>query len=137
MLHAYPGEKLRALRKRARLSQEQVKELTGIYCETLRDLEHDRRQPQSGTLERLLNLYAIRIKKFEHYEQIWAGTPQAAAARSVSSPGVVKGDGVGKAQGQPLPSGDRADAAVARREFSDHAARSYKEQRERLWEIKK
>jgi transcriptional regulator with XRE-family HTH domain len=71
MLNAYPGPKLRNLRKRANLTQKQVVELTGIAETTILYLEHDRRRPQTQTLERLLMLYATRIKRLENFEKIW------------------------------------------------------------------
>lgn len=71
MLNAYPGKKLRNLRKRANLTQMQVVKLTGVSETTIHYLEHDLRKPQTHTLEKLLNLYAIRITRLEKMERIW------------------------------------------------------------------
>ena len=71
MLNAYPGKKLRNLRRRANLTQMQVVELTGVSETTIHYLEHDLRKPQTATLEKLLNLYAIRITRLEKMERIW------------------------------------------------------------------
>lgn len=53
------------------LTQVQVVELTGISETTIHYLEHGLRKPQTGTLQKLLNLYAIRIKRVEKLDQIW------------------------------------------------------------------
>jgi transcriptional regulator with XRE-family HTH domain len=71
MLNAYPGKKLRNLRRRANLTQMQVVELTGVSETTIHYLEHGLRRPQTKTLEKLLNLYAIRITRLEKMERIW------------------------------------------------------------------
>jgi transcriptional regulator with XRE-family HTH domain len=71
MLNAYPGKKLRNLRRRANLTQMQVVNLTGVSETTIHYLEHDLRKPQTATLEKLLNLYAIRITRLEKMERIW------------------------------------------------------------------
>ncbi|MDE2099401.1 MAG: helix-turn-helix domain-containing protein [Patescibacteria group bacterium] len=71
MLNSYPGKKLRNLRHRANLTQMQVVKLTGISETTIHYLEHGLRRPRTQTLERLLNLYAIRITRIEKLEKIW------------------------------------------------------------------
>lgn len=71
MISSYPGPKLRNLRKRANLTQKQVVELTGISETTIHYLEHGIRRPQTSTLDKLLNLYAIRIKRLENLDRIW------------------------------------------------------------------
>jgi hypothetical protein len=48
-----------------------VKELTGVHISTIQYLEYSQRRPQTATLDKLLNLYAMRIKKLEHYDQLW------------------------------------------------------------------
>lgn len=121
MLTDYPGHKLKALRKRAHLTQEQVNELTGISIATLCYLERGKRSPQTATLEKLLNLYAIRIRKFEHLEQTWAMAPQAAVGRPLSPAGVVEGNGADKVQGLSLSKGVGTPIGDARREFSNNA----------------
>src|SRR5271166_961717 len=82
----YTGEKLKDLRKRARLSQMQVVALTGVTETTIHNAEHNKRRPQNATLEKLLNLYAIRIAKYERLSKVWPdGGP-------VPEDGMVKGD---------------------------------------------
>ena len=71
MLNSYPGPKLRNLRKRALLTQMQVVELTGISETTIHNAEHELRRPQTQTLDKLLNLYAIRIARLEKMERLW------------------------------------------------------------------
>src|SRR5271166_5296117 len=84
----YTGEKLKDLRKRARLSQMQVVALTGITETTIYNAESNKRHPRSATLEKLLNLYAIRIAKYERLSKVWPdGGP-------VSEVGMVKGNRV-------------------------------------------
>ena len=71
MLNAYPGRKLRNLRKRALLTQVEVMNITGIHETTIHYLEKGTRKPQTKTLETLLNLYAVRITRLERMERIW------------------------------------------------------------------
>lgn len=90
MLNEFPGPKLRNLRKRALLTQMQVVELTGISETTIHYLEHGLRKPQTQTLERLLNLYAVRISKLERMERIWGhdglqNRPQGAECKQKSA----------------------------------------------------
>ena len=77
MLQEYSGSKLRHLRKRARLTQTQVLELTGVAEATLNYLEHDMRRPQTRTLEKLLSLYAIRIQYWNKIDNILEERPHA------------------------------------------------------------
>jgi transcriptional regulator with XRE-family HTH domain len=101
MLNRYPGSKLRNLRKRALLTQMQVVELTGVSETTIHYLEHDLRLPQTQTLNKLLNLYALRIQRLEHMEQIFgedgrkqgepecqqkSASPSNSAGQNVSKP---------------------------------------------------
>jgi len=71
MLSSYSGEKLKALRKRARCTLKEVVAATGVMECTIVNLEHNKHKPQNVTLYKLLDFYAIRIKKLEHYETIW------------------------------------------------------------------
>jgi transcriptional regulator with XRE-family HTH domain len=71
MLHRYSGEKLRTLRLRANLSVYDVPRLTGISRMTLWRLESERNKPQTETLRKLLNVYAIAIAKLERLETTW------------------------------------------------------------------
>jgi transcriptional regulator with XRE-family HTH domain len=103
MLQEYPGPKLRELRKRARLTQMQVVELTGVSEATICYLERGDRRPQSRTLEKLLNLYAIRIQYWKNLDKVFKedshagnlspqttirpGMPGIAAVRTAPKPG--------------------------------------------------
>jgi transcriptional regulator with XRE-family HTH domain len=85
MLHRYSGEKLRNLRTRALLTQMQVVEITGIAEATIHRLEHEIGRPQTKTLETLLNLYAVRIQRFEKMERIWENKENTNVNGSVHS----------------------------------------------------
>ena len=98
MLHEKNGEKLRSLRKRAMLTQVEVVKLTGICVTTLYNLESGRRRPQTRTLQKLRNLYAVRIQMiknqnavFEENEDggsisgqtvVWSGSPGLNTSRA-------------------------------------------------------
>ena len=71
MHHDYSGERLKALRKRAMLTQKQVVELTGITSMTIYNLENGKRRPYTRTLEKLLNLYAIRIQYWKNANKVF------------------------------------------------------------------
>ena len=71
MLQEYSGAKLRSLRRRARLTQTQVVELTGVAEATLCYLERGDRRPQTRTLEKLLPLYAIRIQYWDRIDHLF------------------------------------------------------------------
>ncbi len=75
MIHPYSPERLRALRQRALLSQREVERLTGISDATIAYLESGRHKPQSGTLSKLLSLYAMNIRRLEQQERLW-GIPE-------------------------------------------------------------
>lgn len=74
MIHRYP-DRLRSLRRRAMLSQREVERLTGISDATIAYLESGRHRPQSGTLNKLLFLYDLNIRRLEQHERLW-GTPE-------------------------------------------------------------
>ena len=69
MHHEFSRERLRKLRKRARLSQRQVVELSRVSEATLYRLESDHSRPYTTTLEKLLNLYQIRISYWKNMGQ--------------------------------------------------------------------
>lgn len=75
MLTNYPPDKLRELRNRAHLSQRDVCKLLGMGIRTLSLAENGKRRPQTSTLERLLNLYAININRIERRERVWDNRP--------------------------------------------------------------
>lgn len=71
MLQDFSGQKLKSLRKRARLSQQQVIDLTGVSETTLCYLERGDRRPQTQTLEKLLSLYAVRIQYYKNLDKVF------------------------------------------------------------------
>lgn len=71
MIHRFPPERLRDLRHRALLSQRDVERLTGISDSTVAYLERGKRKPQTKTLRKLLNIYAINISRWERQERTW------------------------------------------------------------------
>ena len=88
----YPPEKLKKLRIRSMLTQGQVVELTGICVDTLVSAEKGHRRPRTSTLEKLLNLYAIRIQTLERIANVLDSEPPFSAKflkRSAQSPGVA------------------------------------------------
>jgi len=86
MLNQFPAERLKALRKKAMLTQMQVVEQTGISEATLCYLERGDRRPQTRTLEKLLNLYATRINWVANLEKIFTGDPNANGSLSSQAP---------------------------------------------------
>jgi transcriptional regulator with XRE-family HTH domain len=70
-LHDYSGERLKAMRKRARLTQEEASRLTGVCENTISRGEAGRNRPQTGTLDKLCNLYAIRIQQLRNQEGVF------------------------------------------------------------------
>jgi len=84
MLHTWPTpERLRALRRRALLTQRDVVSVTGVAQSTVSEWECGRRKPQTATLRRLLSLYDINIRRWERAEVTWGtgatGDPQIKA----------------------------------------------------------
>lgn len=72
MLAEYSGQRLKQLRRSARLTQMQVVEMTGVSEATLCYLENGRRQAKGGTLNKLLKCYAKRIREIQKLEKILA-----------------------------------------------------------------
>jgi transcriptional regulator with XRE-family HTH domain len=116
MLSSYPPAKIKALRKRAMLSQMQVVELTGVTETTLKNWESGRRRPQTEKLEKVLNLYAIKIQKLEHYDQIW-GTD--GLQRPTPKNGVASGNGTHRSGDRP-----KQPPEAKSRSLPSHAQRS-------------
>lgn len=56
------AERMKELRKRSKLTQEEVMAATGVHYNTIAYIEAGRRVPQAKTLQRLLQLYSERIK---------------------------------------------------------------------------
>ena len=65
MIHRYSPATLRTLRQRSRLSARDVARASGVATNTLMRLEHGRARPQTRTLNRLLALYADRIRALD------------------------------------------------------------------------
>ena len=53
------------------LSRRDVQRMTGVSTNTLYMLEHGKRRPQTTTIRRLLNIYAIHISKLERLAAAW------------------------------------------------------------------
>ncbi len=70
LVDTYSGDKLRRLRKRARLTQRQVVKLAGVSEAAICYLEQGKRKPQQTTLDKLLNLYAIKIQYWKNIDTI-------------------------------------------------------------------
>ena len=60
MVDEWSGGRMKALRKRARLTQKAAMEMSGVHYNTIVYLERGHHRPQNGTLQKLLNLYATR-----------------------------------------------------------------------------
>lgn len=71
MLQEISGDKLRVLRKRAKLTQSQASELAGVSEYAIFYLEKGQRKPQTRTLEKLLSLYAIRIQYWRNIDKVF------------------------------------------------------------------
>ena len=78
MLHSeYSGDRLRALRQRALLTQPEVERLTGVQQSTLSALEVGKTRPRTTTLRKLLALYEVRIRTYEARDKEWATQDKA------------------------------------------------------------
>ncbi len=104
MLHCYPFEKLRELRRRALLTQRDVQRLTGISDSTFAYLERGRRKPQTNTPRKLLNIYGINISRWEHQEQTWeAGKEQGGAPPAAQAAGPQRAGRAARSQHDEPP----------------------------------
>ena len=70
MLQEFSGEKLRSLRKRARLTQKQVVELAGVSEACIIYLEKGTRMPQTKTLHKILSLYSMQIQYWKNLNAV-------------------------------------------------------------------
>lgn len=70
MLQEFSGEKLRSLRKRARLTQKQVVELAGVSEACIIYLEKGKRKPQTKTLHKILSLYSMQIQYWKNLNAV-------------------------------------------------------------------
>jgi transcriptional regulator with XRE-family HTH domain len=71
---SHPPEKLRELRLRALLTQQDVAEQVGITPWQLSRIEHHHHRPRPrgySTLRRLLTLYGIQIRSLEQRDRTW------------------------------------------------------------------
>jgi transcriptional regulator with XRE-family HTH domain len=57
MADEWSDGRMKALRKRARLTQKAAMEMSGVHYNTIVYLERGHHRPQNGTLQKLLNLY--------------------------------------------------------------------------------
>jgi transcriptional regulator with XRE-family HTH domain len=71
MLHDYSGERLRALRRKALMTQREVHGETGVSLMTLYFVEKGIRRPQTRTLDKLLSLYAVRIQRLKNMNRLF------------------------------------------------------------------
>jgi len=60
-IDTFDGQKLKALRKRARLTQMQVVAMAQVSETTICYIERGERKPQARTLQKLLTLYTQRL----------------------------------------------------------------------------
>jgi len=83
----YTPEKLRELRHRALLTQEDVTRYTGLSRQSLTHLERGHKRPRYSTLSRLLTLYGTCINTNEQRERTWGtGEEQTGAPPGVKQP---------------------------------------------------
>jgi transcriptional regulator with XRE-family HTH domain len=73
MADEYTGTRLKQLRRRARLTQAQVVQMCGVSETAICYLERGERKPQTRTLQRLLSLYAQRIKYWDDLGKVLNG----------------------------------------------------------------
>lgn len=88
MLTNYPPEKLKNLRIRSLLTVKDVSTLVGISQPTIHYAENGHKRLLKRNLDKLLTLYATRIKRLEGMERIWDGD-----IGQVREIGLAKGNG--------------------------------------------
>src|SRR6185437_4353187 len=98
MLADYSGQRLKQLRRAARLTQMQVVKQAGVSEATLCYLEKGERRPQSGTLQKLRTLYAQRIQYWEGLDRVLNGETHAEGKIDSQTPEWRRGPGL------PVPS---------------------------------
>src|SRR5512146_1283090 len=69
MADEWSGLRLKGLRKRARLTQKAAMELSGVHYNTIVAIERNKHKPQNATLQKLLNLYAQRIRYWKQMDE--------------------------------------------------------------------
>jgi transcriptional regulator with XRE-family HTH domain len=91
----YTPEKLRELRHRALLTQEDVTRATGLSRQSLTHLERGHKRPRYSTLSRLLTLYGICIRTNEQRERTWeTGEEQTGAPPVAQAVGPQRAGGI-------------------------------------------
>ena len=75
MLHSWPDPpRLRQLRSRAMLTQDEVQSLTGVCRKSLSNWETGRTKPTTECLRKVLAIYDKQIQMHERREQRWEQT---------------------------------------------------------------
>ena len=67
MLTNYPPEKLKSLRIRSLLTVREVSTLIGLSENSITYAENGHKRPRKSNLDKLLSLYAIRIKRLREH----------------------------------------------------------------------
>ena len=100
----YTPEKLRELRHRALLTQQDVTRYTGLSRQSLTHLERGHKRPRYSTLRRLLTLYGTCINTNEQRERTWeTGEEQAGAPPVAQVVGPQRAGGPAQSPGRPQP----------------------------------
>jgi transcriptional regulator with XRE-family HTH domain len=104
----YTGARLKELRKRARLTQTRVYKLCGVTSTCVGYLEQGKHKPQYETLQKLLNLYAQRIKSIEQLDQFLKETAKQNGKVDTKAPEWRRGSGVADERNLQAPVQSRA-----------------------------
>jgi transcriptional regulator with XRE-family HTH domain len=124
----YPAHKIKDLRKRALLTQLDVKSLIGLSPESMRRIENGISRPRKRTLDKLLTLFSTRISRLESMERIFDKNVQPTRNES---PGPVRTNGVVKRDGPKW--GDyqtKSPLRDARGGIQDYPAKSLERERQ-------
>lgn len=89
MLTNYPPEKLKSLRIRSLLTVREVSALVGLSENSITYAENGHKRPRKSNLDKLLSLYAIRIKRLENMDEIFNSRP-------IQQVGMVKRNGTSR-----------------------------------------
>jgi transcriptional regulator with XRE-family HTH domain len=112
MVDEWSGGRMKALRKRARLTQKAAMEMSGVHYNTIVYLERGHHRPQNGTLQKLLNLYATRIRYWKQLDEelkpiVLGGGNHAQGTINPETPEWKRSSGLNHAQGLRTPPGSR------------------------------
>jgi transcriptional regulator with XRE-family HTH domain len=100
----YTPEKLRELRHRALLTQQDVTRYTGLSRQSLTHLERGHKRPRYSTLSRLLTLYGTCINTIEQRERTWeTGEEQTGAPPAAQASQPQPTAGPAQSPGRPQP----------------------------------